>query len=147
MVLSIGVRLLLRKAAAPLPSHRNGMSRSARSVTQRACGGGTKRRGLKDPLLVTSGGAPGIIKAIETRAGDHIWWITDVRRFQRHYPAWGYMYDLFRVCYRLSSQHRKNVKSASNPASRLNQRCCNCTLLVLKIPAKFAVKTAILGVS
>jgi CDP-paratose 2-epimerase len=28
------------------------------------------------------------------RTGDHIWWITDVRRFQCHYPAWSYSYDL-----------------------------------------------------
>ena len=28
------------------------------------------------------------------RIGDHIWWITDVRRFQEDYPEWGYKYDL-----------------------------------------------------
>ena len=28
------------------------------------------------------------------RAGDHIWWISDVRRFQGHYPAWRYRFDL-----------------------------------------------------
>jgi CDP-paratose 2-epimerase len=28
------------------------------------------------------------------RTGDHIWWISDVRRFQNHYPAWRYEYDL-----------------------------------------------------
>lgn len=28
------------------------------------------------------------------RTGDHVWWISDVRRFQRHYPAWCYRYDL-----------------------------------------------------
>ncbi|NIO40761.1 MAG: NAD-dependent epimerase/dehydratase family protein [Burkholderiales bacterium] len=30
----------------------------------------------------------------EQRTGDHIWWISDVRRFQRHYPEWSYHYDL-----------------------------------------------------
>ena len=30
----------------------------------------------------------------EARSGDHIWWISDVRRFQRDYPAWSYSYDL-----------------------------------------------------
>lgn len=29
-----------------------------------------------------------------SRTGDHIWWISDVRRFQGHYPAWRYKYDL-----------------------------------------------------
>ena len=32
---------------------------------------------------------------VETnRIGDHIWWISDVRKFQSHYPAWKYRYDL-----------------------------------------------------
>jgi CDP-paratose 2-epimerase len=28
------------------------------------------------------------------RAGDHIWWISDIRRFQAHYPDWSMRYDL-----------------------------------------------------
>ena len=28
------------------------------------------------------------------RAGDHMWWVSDVRKFQDHYPAWRYRYDL-----------------------------------------------------
>jgi CDP-paratose 2-epimerase len=28
------------------------------------------------------------------RIGDHIWWISDIRRFQQHYPDWHYKYDL-----------------------------------------------------
>ncbi|HEY2952023.1 MAG TPA: NAD-dependent epimerase/dehydratase family protein [Verrucomicrobiae bacterium] len=30
----------------------------------------------------------------DNRVGDHIWWISDVRKFQRHYPDWKYRYDL-----------------------------------------------------
>ncbi|HEY3041174.1 MAG TPA: NAD-dependent epimerase/dehydratase family protein [Pyrinomonadaceae bacterium] len=30
----------------------------------------------------------------EARSGDHIWWISDVRKFQRDYPEWDYKYDL-----------------------------------------------------
>jgi CDP-paratose 2-epimerase len=30
----------------------------------------------------------------EARSGDHIWWISDVRKFQRDYPEWSYKYDL-----------------------------------------------------
>ena len=26
--------------------------------------------------------------------GDHIWWISDVRRFQSHYPNWKYQFGL-----------------------------------------------------
>lgn len=28
------------------------------------------------------------------RTGDHIWWISDVNRFKKDYPAWSYSYDL-----------------------------------------------------
>jgi CDP-paratose 2-epimerase len=30
----------------------------------------------------------------DNRIGDHIWWISDVRKFQGHYPQWKYRYDL-----------------------------------------------------
>jgi CDP-paratose 2-epimerase len=28
------------------------------------------------------------------RIGDHIWWISDVRKFQQHYPSWKFRYSL-----------------------------------------------------
>ncbi len=31
------------------------------------------------------------------RAGDHMWWISDVSRFRRHYPSWEYQYDIGRT--------------------------------------------------
>jgi CDP-paratose 2-epimerase len=30
----------------------------------------------------------------ENRIGDHIWWISDVRKFQAHFNGWNYRYDL-----------------------------------------------------
>ena len=30
----------------------------------------------------------------DNRIGDHIWWISDVRKFQSHYPEWKYQFDL-----------------------------------------------------
>jgi len=33
----------------------------------------------------------------EARSGDHIWWISDVRKFQSHYPGWEYEYDMERI--------------------------------------------------
>ncbi len=30
----------------------------------------------------------------QARSGDHIWWISDVRRFQKDYPQWNYQYDI-----------------------------------------------------
>ena len=32
--------------------------------------------------------------AQENRAGDHIWWISDVRKFRSHYPDWQYNYGI-----------------------------------------------------
>lgn len=33
----------------------------------------------------------------DARSGDHIWWISDVRKFQQQYPDWAYSYDLKRI--------------------------------------------------
>ncbi len=30
----------------------------------------------------------------DARAGDHRWWISDVRKFKRHYPGWRFTYSL-----------------------------------------------------
>jgi CDP-paratose 2-epimerase len=30
----------------------------------------------------------------QARSGDHIWWISDVRKFQADYPGWKYEYDM-----------------------------------------------------
>lgn len=30
----------------------------------------------------------------QNRSGDHIWWISDVRKFQKDYPDWAYRYDI-----------------------------------------------------
>jgi CDP-paratose 2-epimerase len=30
----------------------------------------------------------------DNRIGDHIWYVSDVRKFQAHYPSWKYRYDL-----------------------------------------------------
>jgi CDP-paratose 2-epimerase len=29
----------------------------------------------------------------DNRVGDHIWYISDVRKFQEHYPDWSYHYN------------------------------------------------------
>ena len=33
----------------------------------------------------------------ENRSGDHIWWISDVRKFQADYPGWAHQYDIDRL--------------------------------------------------
>ncbi|MCU0436776.1 MAG: NAD-dependent epimerase/dehydratase family protein [Raineya sp.] len=30
----------------------------------------------------------------DNRIGDHIWWVSDVSKFKKHYPEWNYKYDL-----------------------------------------------------
>ncbi len=30
----------------------------------------------------------------DNRVGDHIWWISDVRKFREHYPGWNFRYGL-----------------------------------------------------
>ena len=30
----------------------------------------------------------------DNRIGDHIWWISDVRKFQAHYPGWSHRYGI-----------------------------------------------------
>ena len=33
----------------------------------------------------------------QNRIGDHIWWISDVRKFQAHYPDWHYTYNIRQI--------------------------------------------------
>ena len=33
----------------------------------------------------------------EARSGDHIWYVSDVRKFQQHYPNWKFEYDMRRT--------------------------------------------------
>ena len=30
----------------------------------------------------------------KNRAGDHIWWISNVSKFKKHYPDWNFEYDI-----------------------------------------------------
>jgi CDP-paratose 2-epimerase len=33
----------------------------------------------------------------DNRIGDHIWYISDVRRFASHYPGWKYQYGMAEI--------------------------------------------------
>lgn len=46
----------------------------------------------------------------EARSGDHIWWISDVRKFQCDYPDWAYSYDIKRILEEIVD-HLKTVHS------------------------------------
>ena len=43
------------------------------------------------------------------RIGDHIWWISDVRKFQRHYPGWSYAYNLSDILVQIHDAMAKRV--------------------------------------
>ena len=49
----------------------------------------------------------------DNRIGDHIWWISDVAKFQRHYPGWQYRYDLEGILQEIyaavQAEHRSTV--------------------------------------
>jgi CDP-paratose 2-epimerase len=54
----------------------------------------------------------------ENRVGDHIWWISDVRKFQAHYPEWRYTYDLERIVAQIELAVRQRLPALrSKPAS------------------------------
>lgn len=43
----------------------------------------------------------------ENRRGDHMWWISDVSRFRKHYPHWRLRYDVPGICGEI---HRHNAE-------------------------------------
>jgi CDP-paratose 2-epimerase len=47
------------------------------------------------------------------RSGDHIWWISDVRRFQADYPNWSYQYDQQSILREIVEATQERVQSHS----------------------------------
>jgi CDP-paratose 2-epimerase len=45
----------------------------------------------------------------DNRIGDHIWWISDTRRFQFHYPAWTVTYDIWTTLAEIHDAMSKRV--------------------------------------
>lgn len=46
----------------------------------------------------------------DNRIGDHIWYISDVRKFQRHYPGWGYRYGIHDILSQIHSEMSGRIK-------------------------------------
>jgi CDP-paratose 2-epimerase len=44
------------------------------------------------------------------RIGDHIWWISDVRKFMNHYPKWKYNYTLHEILEGIIEAQSKNQR-------------------------------------
>jgi CDP-paratose 2-epimerase len=49
----------------------------------------------------------------ENRMGDHIWWISDVSRFQQHYPSWHHNYDVPGILREIYDMNRDRWKNAA----------------------------------
>ena len=47
----------------------------------------------------------------DARSGDHIWWISDVRKFQRDYPNWKYEYNMQRILEEIVEATRERVQA------------------------------------
>jgi len=52
----------------------------------------------------------------QARSGDHIWWISDVRKFQRDYPEWNYKYDLKLIIAEIVEATKERAKHSSTLA-------------------------------
>ena len=40
----------------------------------------------------------------ENRKGDHVWWISDIDKYRKHYPEWNFSYDLKKIISEISSE-------------------------------------------
>jgi CDP-paratose 2-epimerase len=49
------------------------------------------------------------------RAGDHIWWVSDIRKFSTHYPDWTLTYPLLRT---IEEIHGELTERAAGPERR-----------------------------
>jgi CDP-paratose 2-epimerase len=50
------------------------------------------------------------------RSGDHIWYISDVSKFQSHYPGWNYQYDLRTIVKEIVAAQHKRSSARNAPA-------------------------------
>jgi CDP-paratose 2-epimerase len=50
----------------------------------------------------------------QNRTGDHIWWISDVRRFQSDYPNWHYRYDVEAILAQIYEELAGKLKSVGD---------------------------------
>jgi len=47
------------------------------------------------------------------RSGDHVWYISDVKKFQSHYPRWKYQYDLTGILEDIFKSQNKRLQSCT----------------------------------
>lgn len=49
----------------------------------------------------------------ENRIGDHIWYVSDTRKFRSHYPEWDYEHDLNSIVEQMAESHEARLSSTS----------------------------------
>lgn len=47
----------------------------------------------------------------DNRIGDHIWWISDVRKFKEHFPGWEYKYDVMDILTQIHANMTERLSS------------------------------------
>lgn len=47
-----------------------------------------------------------VVYSEENRIGDHIWYISDVKKFKSHYPDWDYKYDIHGIMNEIASNSK-----------------------------------------
>jgi CDP-paratose 2-epimerase len=52
----------------------------------------------------------------DNRVGDHIWWISDMRKFKEHYPAWHQSYDIPAICREIFESNRDRWRAGAAPS-------------------------------
>jgi CDP-paratose 2-epimerase len=59
----------------------------------------------------------------QNRKGDHIWYVSDLRRFRSHYPSWQLSYDVPRIIRDIYEANRERWRPAASigPAARVAQ--------------------------
>ncbi len=74
------------------------VARAPRAGAVYNIGGGRHSNCSMQEAITLCGGIAGkpmnTVYLDENRIGDHIWWISDTRRFQSDYPGWRYQYDV-----------------------------------------------------
>jgi CDP-paratose 2-epimerase len=49
----------------------------------------------------------------ENRKGDHIWWISDIRKFQSHYPGYVLQFDSLAILREIHDRNHERWKDSS----------------------------------
>jgi CDP-paratose 2-epimerase len=53
----------------------------------------------------------------ENRIGDHIWWVSDTRKFQNHYPNWSYQYGVEEILREVFASLRERLDVGTSKAA------------------------------